>query len=82
MDSDETPRVRFAPQVHSPDVQRAIDQREATRREELEHLTQLRDRVQEGVDEGYIDVLSGTEMLLNISKARMSLAGVGGYPAF
>lgn len=76
---DEIPKLQLHPQ-HSPEVQRDIERREQLRTEELEHLTQLRDRIQEGIDEGFIDLASGTEMLLNISKARMALAGVGYYP--
>jgi hypothetical protein len=58
----------------------ADERREQLRAEELEHLTKLRDRVQRGMDRGDVDLASGAEMLLNISKARMSLSGVGYYP--
>ena len=78
----EYPKLQFHPQPVPEELQRQMTEREQLRKDELEHLTQLRDRIQEGVDEGYIDALSGTEMLLNISKARMALAGVGVYPAF
>jgi hypothetical protein len=66
--------------VHAPEVRRDITRREQLRREELEHLTELRDRVQAGIDGGGVDLVSGAEMLLNISKARMMLGGVGMYP--
>lgn len=90
MDSDELipprpeviPSVPFYPTTTPEHVQREQERRERIRAEELEHLTDLRDRVQEGIDHGAIDVLAGTEMLLNISKARMALSGVGMYPAF
>lgn len=65
--------------AHTEEVRRDIERREQLRQEELEHLTELRDRVQAGIDGGGIDLLSGTEMLLNISKARMALGGVGVY---
>ena len=65
---------------HTEEVRRDIEAREQTRQAELEHLTELRDRVQTGLDRGEIDLASATEMLLNISKARMALAGVGTYP--
>lgn len=68
-------------QNHPPDVARDIDRREQLRAEELAHLDELRDRVQRGLDEGKIDPLGGATMLLNISKARMALAGVGMYPS-
>lgn len=68
--------------AHSPEVQRDIERREQLRAEEMEHLARLRDRVQQGMDEGLTDLESGATMLLNISKARMALAGVGFYPAF
>lgn len=63
-----------------PRIEQDIARRDALRREELEHLTRLRDRVQQGMDEGLTDLESGTTMLLNISKARCALAGVGYYP--
>lgn len=74
------PLLQFYPSPHSEQVQRDIDRREQLRQEELQHLTELRDRIQEGIDKGVISLESGTEMLLNISKVRMSLAGVGVYP--
>lgn len=64
----------------APEVQRDIERREALRQEELTHLTELRDRVQKGINNGAIDLESGATLLLNISKARMALAGVGYYP--
>lgn len=66
--------------VHSPAVRRDIERREALRAEELTHLTDLRDRVQQGINNGAIDLESGAALLLNISKARMALSGVGMYP--
>lgn len=74
------PPLQFHPQPVPEDVARSIERREQLRAEELLHLTQLRDRVQQGIDDGRIDLYGGTEMLLNISKARMALAGVGYYP--
>jgi len=74
------PPLQFHPQPSSEHLQRQMTEREKLRAEELEHLTQLRDRVQEGIDEGFVSLESGTTMLLNISKARMALGGVGAYP--
>lgn len=64
----------------SDEVRRDIERRERLRAEELEHLTELRDRIQRGMDRGEVSLESGTQMLLNISKARMALSGVGAYP--
>lgn len=66
--------------AHAPHVQAAIERQERLRAEELEHLTELRDRIQLGMDRGEVSLESGTQMLLNISKARMTLSGVGMYP--
>jgi hypothetical protein len=80
----EGPPLQFHPQGSfypaSEDVQRQMTEREQLRQAELEHLTQLRAQVQEGMDHGRISMKSGTQMLLNISRARMALAGVGTYP--
>jgi hypothetical protein len=60
-------------------VDSATNPREQLRTEELAHLDGLRERVLTGMDNGRIDLIEGATMLLNISKARMALAGVGGY---
>lgn len=62
------------------DMARSVERREQLRIEELDHLTGLRDRIQDGMDSGVVDLCSGTEMLLNISKARLALSGVGVWP--
>jgi hypothetical protein len=69
-------------QNHPPETESVHDiaYREQLRAEELEHLTELRKRVERGIDEGLVEYESGMEILLNISKARMALAGVGTYP--
>jgi hypothetical protein len=67
------------PTMH-PHVAESMEKHEQLRAEELERLTELHKRIERGVDEGLIDYGAGMEMLLNISKARMALFGVGAYP--
>lgn len=74
------PRIRFHPEADAARVQADIERREKLRADEVQHLTELRDRVQQGIDDGAIDLESGAALLLNISKVRMALAGVGYYP--
>lgn len=66
--------------AHTEEVRRDVARREQLRQEELEHLAQLRSLVQAGLDHGEIDTESGVAMLLNISKARLALGGIGVYP--
>jgi len=76
----EGPPLQLRPEADAARVQADVARRERLRAEELTHLTELRDRVQTGINNGAIDVESGTALLLNISRARMALAGVGYYP--
>lgn len=72
--------LRFYPSVHSPEVQRDIDRREQLRAEELERMDRLYQRIEQGIEEGAVDLESGATMLLNVSRARAALGGVGTYP--
>lgn len=74
MDSTDEPepRVRFYPEVRD-----AADRREALRDAELKRMEQLYARIEQGIDEGAVDLESGAKMLLNVSSARMALGGVG-----
>lgn len=56
--------------------ERDNERREQVIAEELEHLANLRDRIQQGMDEKLVDIASGTEMLLNVSRARAALGGI------
>lgn len=76
---EEIPRMRIYP---SAEYERTHAMREALRTDELEHLEELRKRVQQGMDDGLVSLESGTTMLLNISKARTQLGGVTPYGAF
>jgi hypothetical protein len=75
------PRLQFHTEAARPkEYAEQLERREQLRQAELAHLTELRDRVQKGIDKAEIDLASGTEMLLNISKTRMALAGIGYHP--
>lgn len=54
--------------------------REQLRASELERMNALYERIVKGMDEGMVDLESGTKMLLNVSSARMQLGGVAMYP--
>lgn len=73
-------RITFHPEPHVEEVRRDIERREKARDEELKHLDELYDRVEHGIDHGVISLESGSEMLLNIIKARSALRGIGVYP--
>lgn len=72
------PRVTLGPDVplrfHGQDD---IDRREALRAAELSRMDDLYTRIEQGMDDGYVDLESGVKMLLNVSAARAALGGVG-----
>jgi hypothetical protein len=74
--------LRFYPSVHTEQVQRDVERREQLRTEELARMDRLYKRIEQGIEEGAVDLESATTMLLNVSRARMALGGVGTYSAF
>jgi hypothetical protein len=72
--------LRFYPSGSTEQVRRDIERREQLRAEELERMERLAARIEQGIEEGAVDLESATTMLLNVSRARAALGGVGVYP--
>lgn len=88
---EENPRfgapLRFYPEASVNDAIAAnerrrqnTERREQMRTEELERMDRLAARIEKGIEEDVVDLESGATMLLNVSRARAALGGVGTYP--
>lgn len=73
------PGLRFHPESYVQ-VKNDAERREKLRADELERMNALYKRIEKGMDEGMVDLESGTKMLLNVSSARLQLGGVAMYP--
>lgn len=71
--------LRFHPESYVQ-VKNDAERREKLRTDELERMNALYKRIEKGMDEGMVDLESGTKMLLNVSSARLQLGGVAMYP--
>lgn len=69
--------LRFYPEAN---VSADTERREQLRAEEIERMERLAARIEQGIEEGLVDLESATTMLLNVSRARAALGGVGSYP--
>lgn len=70
-------------QLHPPSPEQLADahaRREQLRAEELQRLTDLARRVEGAIAGGAIEIDYGVKLLLDISKTRCALGGVGFYP--